>query len=57
MKHKSPVTSACGCKSCVNEKTELIFSNYNNKIIYFCEESCKEEFDDNPEEFLDSVSI
>ncbi len=52
--HKEFVTSACGCQSCVNNKEELIFSVYEGKIIYFCSEDCKEEFDEDPQVFLQS---
>lgn len=52
--HKEFVTSACGCQSCVNNKEELIFSIYNGKVVYFCNEDCKEEFDEDPAGFIES---
>ncbi len=52
--HKKPVTAACNCNKCVNNKDELIYSIWKNKIIYFCTEKCKNEFDESPETFIKS---
>lgn len=42
--HKEKVTAACACRSCVNKKPNKIFVEYKGKLIYFCNEDCKEEF-------------
>jgi len=33
---------------------EKVSVEYKNKIIYFCTEDCLDEFNDDPEQFLDS---
>jgi len=54
MKHKSKVTAACGCQSCVNSAKEKIFTIYEDKIVYFCNNNCVVEFSESPEKFLQS---
>jgi YHS domain-containing protein len=48
------VIAACGCKACVNQNNPLISQSYRGKILYFCNKDCLNEFDDNPEKFLNS---
>ncbi len=45
MEHTDPV---CGME--VNESTPYK-SKRGNETIYFCSPSCKEEFDENPEDY------
>ncbi len=45
--------SACGCNT-DHHNGQHISTVYKNKRIYFCVESCKEEFLDDPELFLAS---
>ena len=45
--------SACGCDT-DHHDGEWISTAYKGKIIYFCADSCKQEFLDDPESFLKS---
>ncbi len=40
--------------ACNHDAEGDIFTTYNGKKIYFCEEECKEEFEDDPEKFINS---
>ena len=42
------------CKMQVDEKTSTITSTYKGKTYYFCSPYCKQEFDKNPEKFINS---
>jgi YHS domain-containing protein len=44
---KDPV---CGMD--VNEKTAKLKVEYNGKKYYFCDESCKKEFEKNPGKYV-----
>ncbi len=40
------------CKMEVDPATAEFTSEYDDKSYYFCSESCKEEFESDPEEYL-----
>ena len=40
------------CKMEVDEKAATDFTNYNDQKYYFCSTTCKEEFEDSPEQYL-----
>jgi len=40
------------CKMDVNEKTAKLKSDYNGKTYYFCNASCKSNFDKNPSKYV-----
>jgi YHS domain-containing protein len=44
------IDPVCGME--VDEKTAAATSTYKGKTYYFCAPGCKEEFDENPEEFI-----
>jgi Cu+-exporting ATPase len=48
---KDPV---CGMN--VDEKTAALKSEYMGKTYYFCNQSCKEVFEKNPQRFVDRDS-
>ena len=41
------------CKMVIDEKDAAGTSVYKGKTYYFCAESCKEDFDKDPEKFLE----
>lgn len=41
------------CKMKVDERSPVATSKYKDKTYYFCTYECKEEFDLNPEKYLD----
>ena len=41
------------CNMKVDERTPAATSKYKGKTYYFCTIACKEEFDRNPERYLD----
>lgn len=47
------VVSACGCDKDHHEG-KFISTPYKGKRIYFCAQDCKEEFLEDPENFLQS---
>ena len=44
------IDPVCGME--VDERTAAATSTYKGKTYYFCAPGCKEEFDENPEEFI-----
>lgn len=40
------------CGMNVDVKTARYKSSYKDKLYYFCSEHCKNQFDDNPEQFV-----
>lgn len=40
------------CNMMVDEKTSKFKSEYQGKTYYFCAESCKNTFDENPEKYV-----
>ena len=40
------------CGMMIDEKTAAANSEHQGRIYYFCAQSCKERFDQNPEKFL-----
>jgi len=40
------------CNMEVNEKTAKLKSDYNGKTYYFCNPSCKSNFDKNPSRYV-----
>lgn len=46
-----PIDPVCGME--VDEETAAATSEYNGKTYYFCAVACKQDFDDNPEEYVD----
>jgi len=46
-----PRCPVCGCE--VSEDSEFRAS-YRDRVYYFCCDHCKEEFERNPEEFVES---
>ena len=50
--HKEKVTAACKCRACVNHNNPKIHSIYKDRVIYFCNVDCKDEFDNDPQIFL-----
>ena len=49
MKVKDPA-----CKMEIEDKWATYKSEYNGKTFFFCCESCKKRFDENPEEYVKS---
>lgn len=39
------------CGMMIDEKTAAGTSEYQGRVYYFCAESCKEQFDQNPEKY------
>jgi YHS domain-containing protein len=39
------------CKMEVDEKAATDFTTYDQQKYYFCSPTCKEEFEENPEQF------
>lgn len=48
------IDPVCGME--VDEKTAPAKAEYGGKTYYFCAPGCKEEFEENPEEFIDEGS-
>ncbi len=48
MSAKDPV-----CAMVIEEKDAVGTSEYHDKTYYFCSNDCKEEFDENPEDYAD----
>ena len=40
------------CKMQVDERDAEFVTQYDGKTYYFCSESCKEEFESDPEEYV-----
>ncbi|MBN2545820.1 MAG: YHS domain-containing protein [Spirochaetes bacterium] len=40
------------CKMEIDENNSEYESSYNGKTYYFCADSCKEKFDNNPEKYI-----
>ncbi|MFB3925509.1 MAG: YHS domain-containing protein [Syntrophales bacterium] len=40
------------CKMEIDEKKSRCRSEYNGKTYHFCSQECKEEFDEDPEEYV-----
>jgi len=40
------------CKMEVDEKRSKCRSEYEDRTYYFCSEECKQEFDEDPEEYV-----
>lgn len=50
-----PVDPVCGMT--VDEKNAAATSQYNGTTIYFCAESCKKKFDENPDKYLNHGQV
>jgi Cu+-exporting ATPase len=48
------IDPVCGMK--IKKKDAAATSEYKGKTIYFCNKSCKEEFDADPEKYMEKVS-
>ncbi|MFB3915953.1 MAG: YHS domain-containing protein [Terriglobales bacterium] len=48
------VDPVCGME--VNEKSAPAETVYNNRTYYFCSADCKDEFEENPEEYIGSAA-
>jgi YHS domain-containing protein len=44
------------CGMDVNEKNAPAKSEYDGKTYYFCSPTCREAFEDDPEEFIESAA-
>ncbi|KAA3616831.1 MAG: YHS domain-containing protein [Calditrichaeota bacterium] len=44
----------CGMQ--VDSKVPVTKSEFKNKVYYFCSELCKEQFDENPQEYINESS-
>ena len=44
------------CGMDVNEKSAPAKSEYDGKTYYFCSPNCREEFEDDPEQYIESAA-
>jgi YHS domain-containing protein len=44
------------CGMDVNENNPPAKTNYENKTYYFCSEECKSDFEEEPEDFINSAA-
>ena len=48
------IDPVCGME--VNEKSAPAKSEYDGKTYYFCSPNCREEFEDDPEQYIESAA-
>ncbi len=48
------IDPVCGME--VNEKSAPFTAQYDEKTYFFCSEECKQEFEEDPEEYITSAA-